>query len=83
MLLALAFALTIAFGLGALAYALTSPEEAQQTNASLPSDDLPLGSAEVIFFSVFAFCYLMWATLPLSVGSSKQFEPGTSADVSH
>ena len=76
MLLALAFALTTAFGLGALAYALTAHEPSLLTNAGLPNEDLPLVSAEVMLFSIFAFCYLMWATLPLSVGSSRQFEPG-------
>ena len=77
MLLALAFALTTAFGLGALAYALTTNEVPQQTSASLSSDDASLVSAEVMLFSIFAFCYLMWATLPLSIGSNRQFEPGS------
>jgi hypothetical protein len=33
-------------------------------------------SAEFIFFSIFSFLYLMWATLPLSIGGSKQFDAG-------
>src|SRR6185295_6918910 len=33
-------------------------------------------SAEFIFFSMFGFIYLMWATLPLSIGGSKQFDAG-------
>lgn len=77
MLVALAFALITALGLGVAAYALTSPDIILQTDASV-SDKAPLAipSAEFIFFSIFAFCYLMWASLPLSIGSSRQFEPG-------
>lgn len=77
MLAALALALAIALGLGLVAYALTSPEimpelaSRRQTRggAAIPS-------AEFIFFSIFSFCYLMWATLPISIGSSRHFEPG-------
>lgn len=75
MLAALAFALAVAFGLGLAAYALTSPAimvHATQNRAR--ASGLP--SAEFIFFSIFAFCYLMWATLPLSIGSNRQFDPG-------
>jgi hypothetical protein len=38
------------------------------------ADSLP--SAEFIFFSILSFFYLMWATLPISVGTGRQFEPG-------
>ncbi len=77
MLVALAFALVIALGLGAAAYVLSSPEimtqitsrEARRASASIPS-------AQFIFFSILTFFYLMWATLPLSVGTGRQFEPG-------
>lgn len=78
MLAALACALVIALGLGVAAYALTSPEFmpyiAQGRRAARGAEAIP--SAEFIFFSIFSFCYLMWATLPLSIGSSRQFEPG-------
>lgn len=33
-------------------------------------------SIEFIFFSVFAFSYMLWATIPLSTGSTRQFDPG-------
>ena len=77
MLVALAFALLIAFGLGATAYVLSSPEimtqitrrEARRSAGSIPS-------TQFIFFSILTFFYLMWATLPLSVGTGRQFEPG-------
>lgn len=75
MLAALALALVVALGLGLAAFALTSPgimvHARPNTNRA---DGIP--SAEFIFFSIFSFCYLMWATLPLSIGSNKQFEPG-------
>lgn len=77
MLVALAFALVIALGLGAAAYVLSSPEimtqitrrEARRASGSIPS-------AQFIFFSILTFFYLMWATLPLSVGTGRQFDPG-------
>ena len=75
MLVALAFALVIALGLGLAAYTLTSPAiMVHATSSRARSGGLP--SAEFIFFSIFAFCYLMWATLPLSIGSNRQFDPG-------
>jgi hypothetical protein len=33
-------------------------------------------NAEFIFFTIFGFLYLMWGTLPLSIGGSKQFDAG-------
>ena len=33
-------------------------------------------STEFIFFSIFGILYLMWATVPLSIGGSKQFDAG-------
>jgi len=77
MLAALALALFIALGLGVAAYALTSPELAlhtfqPKTRAGVPA----VPSTEFIFFSIFALCYLLWSTLPLSMGSSRQFDPG-------
>lgn len=78
MLVALALALVIALGLGLAAYALTSPDVAphiaQGRRATRGAGAIP--STEFIFFSIFAFCYLMWATLPLSIGSARQFDPG-------
>jgi hypothetical protein len=77
-LLALIFSLGVAFGLCVAAYALTSPEvgfqkafEAQRLRgaATMPS-------AEFIFFSIFGLAYLLWSTIPLSVGTSRTFDPG-------
>ena len=77
MLLALAFALMIALGLGAAAYALSAPEimtQITRRDGRSAADSIP--SAQFIFFSILSFLYLMWATLPISVGSNRQFEPG-------
>jgi hypothetical protein len=77
MLLALAVSLVVAIGLAFASYAINRPGflsaavrhgAASGTQASM--------SPELIFFSILAFVYLMWATLPLSIGSSKQFDAG-------
>src|ERR1043166_9539212 len=77
-LMALAIALSIAFGLGIAAYFLTLPnsglEAAMQTRQAHGGQSLP--STEFLFFSIFGLCYLIWATLPLSIGSNRQFDPG-------
>jgi hypothetical protein len=78
MLVALAFALLIAFGLGVAAYVLMSPKIGLQQHLQTKSrPGVPIiPPAEFIFFSIFALIYLLWATLPLSTGSSRQFDPG-------
>lgn len=79
MLVALVLALLIALGLGVAAYALTAPELGFAAQQSLhDAEGVPdVPSAEFIFFSILALCYLLWATLPLSIGSSRQFDPGS------
>jgi hypothetical protein len=76
MLLALGIALLVALGLGLAAYALTSPAfvESLQSRSAHGRQSFP--AAEFIFFSILSLCYLLWATLPLSIGSSRQFDPG-------
>jgi hypothetical protein len=76
MLAALALALLIALGLGVAAYALTSPEISESLQSQSAEGGSGIPSAEFIFFSIFALCYLVWSTLPLSIGSSRQFDPG-------
>jgi hypothetical protein len=76
MLAALALALLIALGLGLAAYALTSPELGLQHFQPKSRGSDPIPSAEFIFFSILALCYLLWSTLPLSIGSNRQFDPG-------
>lgn len=76
MLAALALAVLIALGLGVAAYALTSPEIAESLQSDGTQRGAGIPSAEFIFFSIFALCYLLWSTLPLSIGSTRQFDPG-------
>ena len=76
MLLALGIALLIAVGLGAAAYALTSPALAETLQSGRAHGNPGIPPAEFIFFSILSLCYLLWATLPLSIGSSRQFDPG-------
>jgi hypothetical protein len=75
MLFALALALLLALGLGVAAYALTSPE-LQNIQSRAHTGERLIPSAEFVFFSILSFLFLIWATLPLSIGSSRQFDPG-------
>jgi hypothetical protein len=77
MMLVLSLALSVATGLGFASYFLSKPgamSEAFRRGAT--SEGFPVTSVEFIFFSILAFLYLMWATIPLSMGSSKQFDAG-------
>ena len=77
MLLAFTFALVFALILGFIAYSLTQPEGLGSALQRTAARDLPEGaSTEFIFFSIFGLMYLMWATVPLSLGGSKQFDAG-------
>ena len=77
-LVALGFSLLIAVGLGIAAYVLTSAAGAAQIDqaraASKAAAEIP--PTQFILFMIFSFLYLLWATLPLSLGSSAQFDPG-------
>lgn len=71
----LAIALSLAIGLGFAAYVLNQPgalSEAFRRSAS--RSGMEEATVEFIFFSIFAFLFLMWATVPLSIGSTKQFD---------
>lgn len=75
--LTLGLALSVAIGLGVAAYFINRPgtmSEAFRRGAA--REGFANASAEFIFFSILAFLYLMWATVPLSIGSGKQFDPG-------
>ena len=77
MLAALGLALLIASGLGMAAYVLTSPDMGiEGIQAQGPTGAPGLPSAEFIFFSILALSYLLWSTLPLSIASGRQFDPG-------
>src|SRR5919205_2643335 len=74
MLIALFLALIVALVLGFAAYGLSQPgalgDAFRRTGGSASA------SAEFIFFSMFGLIYLMWSTVPLSIGGSKQFDAG-------
>src|SRR6185436_13812006 len=77
MVIGLALALGVAIGLGFASYFLSKPgamTEAFRRGAS--REGFPIESTEFIFFSILAFIYLMWATVPLSIGGGKQFDAG-------
>ena len=76
-LVTLAIALAVAMGLGFAAYFTTKPgvmSEAFRRGAT--REGFGSATAELVFFSIFSFLYLMWATVPLSIGSSRQFDAG-------
>jgi hypothetical protein len=71
-LAALAFSLLIALGLGFAAYYLSSPVE---TRLSVEMGGT--GQTNLFFlFTLLATLYLLWATLPLTIGGVSQFDPG-------
>src|SRR6185503_3986858 len=77
MLAALAFSIVVALGLGAASYALTNPDLIGEVLRRSSRGEIAIAaSTEFIFFSILAFLYLMWATVPLSIGGSKQFDAG-------
>ncbi len=76
MLLALMFSVVLALILGLVAYFVSQPDEMHRI-LSRSSGELSIpATTEFIFFSILGFLYLMWATLPLSIGGGKQFEVG-------
>ncbi len=76
-LLALALSLIVAVILGVASYALTHSNLLGDAFRHPAARDLPIpASTEFIFFSMFGILYLMWATVPLSIGGSKQFDAG-------
>jgi hypothetical protein len=82
-LAALVFALLIAIVLGAAVYRVLSPGAAEHILAQLPPDHPQaaemrkmLQSGFMILFMIFTLLYLMWATVPLSLGGGSQFTPG-------
>jgi hypothetical protein len=76
MVIGLLIALGVAVGLGFASFMLSKPgalSEAFRRGATREGFSL---EAELIFFSILTFLYLMWATVPLSIGGGKQFDPG-------
>ena len=77
MLLASLFSLALALVLGFVAYFVSQPGWLSDILERSRTPELSIAAtAEFIFFSIFGFLYLMWATLPLSIGGGKQFDAG-------
>ena len=77
MLIALFLALIVAAILGFAAYGLSQPDALGNAFRRTATHDVSASaSAEFIFFTMFGLIYLMWATVPLSIGGSKQFDAG-------
>jgi hypothetical protein len=83
MFIALGVALLIAFSLGLGVYKILSPETSGQMLSQLPPDHPLVAAARgilqsgfILLFMIFALLYLMWATVPLSLGGGSQFTPG-------
>src|SRR5437773_2862189 len=77
-LAALALSLAVALGLGIAAYVINSQgmvaQIRQASAASKGAVNIP--PPTFILFIIFAFLYMLWATLPLSIGGGSQFDPG-------
>lgn len=76
MLVALLFSLGLALVLGVAAYVISQPGALSSILRRSATDVSTATTTEFIFFSIFGFLYLMWATLPLSIGGGKQFDAG-------
>lgn len=76
MIVALALALGVALGLGAAAYGLSLPGGLSAGFRQGAAREGMSAEPMEYMFLIFAFIYLMWATVPLSIGSNKQFDAG-------
>jgi hypothetical protein len=76
MLVALVLSLMLSLILGIVAYLVSQPDTFGQVFRGRAATGLPASSTELTFFSIFGFLYLMWATVPLSIGGNKQFDAG-------
>jgi hypothetical protein len=77
MMVALLFSVGLALVLGVIAYVVSRPGALSSIlSRSSARENAAVLTAEFIFFSIFGFLYLMWGTLPLSLGGSKQFDAG-------
>jgi hypothetical protein len=80
-LAALAVALVIAVFLGIVVYRLLAPGSSEQILEQLQSNPQAAEMRAMLrpgflLFLIFAILYLMWATVPLSLGGGSQFNPG-------
>src|SRR4051794_17487892 len=70
-IMALVFALVVALGLGVASYSMAAgPLRPGPAAGGMPVDGFSF------LFVIFAGVYLMWATVPLSLGGANQFDAG-------
>ncbi|MBA2732647.1 MAG: hypothetical protein H0U54_07115 [Acidobacteria bacterium] len=82
-LVALAVALMLAVILGLIVYNVLSPDASSEILSQLQPDhpyatelkDM-MKKGSLLLFMIFGILYLMWATVPLSLGGGSQFTPG-------
>src|SRR4030095_288232 len=76
-IITLAFALMVAFVLGVIAYLVTAASSSLDltTIKSSIKASAEMPPAYYVFFMIFSFLYLLWVTLPLSIGGGNQFDP--------
>ena len=74
-LVALGFALVVAFGLGAFAYLLVAHGGGRVTMRPRDTDIFTAG-ATLGLFGMMSVFYLMWVSVPLSLSGGSQFDPG-------
>ncbi|MDQ3818785.1 MAG: hypothetical protein M3362_14055 [Acidobacteriota bacterium] len=81
--IALAFALFVAVILGIVIYNIVASPDSADRFAEMSQDQALrsemrryVQSASLLIFIIFTFLYLMWATVPLSLGGGNQFTPG-------
>lgn len=76
-LVGLCLSVIVSLVLGIISYGLSKPGALGNAFRRTASGDvLATASAEFIFFSILGILFLMWATVPLSIGGSKQFDAG-------
>jgi hypothetical protein len=77
-LAALTISLVVALGLGLTTwFILSKTGSAQIVQVRAAARATSAGpSPSFILFLIFAFLYMLWATLPLSIGGGNQFDPG-------
>ena len=71
------FAVVVSISLGTLAYLITAESSllalSNIKGSIIPAAEMP--PAYYVFFMIVSFLYLLWVTLPLSIGGGNQFDP--------
>jgi hypothetical protein len=72
----LVLAILVAMGLGIAAYTMSSAHHELHSQIGLAVDrEASIITLDAALFMMFAFIYMVWATLPLTLGTAGQFDP--------